>query len=558
MTSPSLLEPSFADALGAIAASDLAPAFKRHWACSIRMIAKALDRPPETIPARWTAVRPPIRWLHHAMSGNREKTLQNHKANARRALLWFAGEHDVPGRGVPLAPEWRSLRQAISDLGRRNRLAGLMRYCSGKEVDPGQVTEAVIDAYMAYRAATASVDDDATARRRIVRAWNACLGIKGWRTLQLLEPPIKAATGPTWEDFPPGLRTDIEAYLAGMSRPRRSATGKRIRPCKPSTIRTRRAELIAITKMAARIVPLESITGLRVFLSPELVEQIVEAYWAQDGEHPSTFTMNLGWRLKSIAGEIGGVEAAELERLDEIRAQLETYRQKGLVPKNLKLIRQVMNRDVWSSVVSLPWGLMRRARQLAEHAPLKAAVTAQLAVAIAILSVAPIRMGNLGRIRLGENLIKPGGPSSPYWLVFPDYDVKNDVPLEFVLDVDRTRLIDEYIHEFRPAALRRFNEPWLFPGESGGHKRLTVVSTQISRCIAAATGIQMTAHQFRHAAAAILLKHRPGEYELVRRLLGHKSIETTRNSYVGLETTQATEIYGRIIRDQLGFEPEDA
>lgn len=67
----------------------------------------------------------------------------------------------------------------------------------------------------------------------------------------------------------------------------------------------------------------------------------------------------------------------------------------------------------------------------------------------------------------------------------------------------------------------------------------------------------MTAHQFRHAAGAILLKHRPGEYELVRRLLGHRSIETTQKAYIGFETTQATEIYGKIIRDQIGFEPED-
>jgi len=47
----------------------------------------------------------------------------------------------------------------------------------------------------------------------------------------------------------------------------------------------------------------------------------------------------------------------------------------------------------------------------------------------------------------------------------------------------------------------------------------------------------MTVHQFRHACAAIYLKHRPGEYEVVRRLLGHRNIQTTINFYCGLETT---------------------
>ena len=63
--------------------------------------------------------------------------------------------------------------------------------------------------------------------------------------------------------------------------------------------------------------------------------------------------------------------------------------------------------------------------------------------------------GNLCGIRLDENLIKPGGPTSPFWLVFPHYDVKNRVDLEFALGEALTKLIEEYIHEFRPVLLRR-------------------------------------------------------------------------------------------------------
>ena len=62
-------------------------------------------------------------------------------------------------------------------------------------------------------------------------------------------------------------------------------------------------------------------------------------------------------------------------------------------------------------------------------------------------------------------------------------------------------------------------------------------------------------HQFRHAAGALILKHRPGEYELVRRILGHKSIQTTINFYWSLETTQASEIFTDIVRQRLDFTP---
>jgi integrase len=217
----------------------------------------------------------------------------------------------------------------------------------------------------------------------------------------------------------------------------------------------------------------------------------------------------------------------------------------------------VLNPKIWTSIVNLPETLMREARQSEEHAPVKAATTAQIAVAIAILTAAPIRLGNLGRIRLGENLIKPAGLDQPYWLVFADYDVKNNVPLEFELDRRLTDLIDEYVDDFRPALIRGSNEPWLFPGDGRSHKSLQTLGTQISERIAAATGVQITPHQFRHAAAAIYLKHRPGEYEMVRRLLGHRNIITTTRFYCGLETMQATKVYGDIIRRELKFEPEE-
>jgi integrase len=187
----------------------------------------------------------------------------------------------------------------------------------------------------------------------------------------------------------------------------------------------------------------------------------------------------------------------------------------------------------------------------------RAAVTAQLAAAIAILSFAPVRLGNLASIRLEYNLIKPGGPDSNYWLVFPDYDVKNRVRLEYPLNADLTNLLNEYVHDFRPNLVRGSNERWLFPGQEGGYKNAISFSTQIVKRIHKATGIRITVHQFRHAAAALILKHDPGNYEFVRRLLGHRSIQTTIDFYSGLENIQASERFGDIVLEQLklGSEP---
>ena len=113
-----------------------------------------------------------------------------------------------------------------------------------------------------------------------------------------------------------------------------------------------------------------------------------------------------------------------------------------------------MQGEAWRALHRLPQVLMAEAKEASYASPTKAAIRAQLAVAIGILNVAPIRRGNLGAIRIGENLIRTGGPGSPYRLVFPDYDVKNRVRLDFPLDAELTALIDDYLFNYRPSA------PW--------------------------------------------------------------------------------------------------
>ena len=108
MTEPMApLEPTFSAAMTAIEdAADLSASVKRHWVCSLRQIAKWLDRPVEVTPARWTAIRLPVGQLHHARLGVTAKTVANHKSNVAAALRWFGKEYNVPSRGVALSAEW--------------------------------------------------------------------------------------------------------------------------------------------------------------------------------------------------------------------------------------------------------------------------------------------------------------------------------------------------------------------------------------------------------------------------------------------------------------------
>jgi hypothetical protein len=356
-----LLEPSFADAIAAIEQAKELPESKRtHWCCSLRNIAKALDRPVESIAARWVAVALQVNQLHHVNSGVEWKTLANHKSNAKRALAWFSGEQGLPLRGTPLKPEWRALRRLLKDRSRLAKLSGLIRYCSLMGIAPDAGDEAVIDAYMAYRKETTALAVDTKARRAIARAWNASRTIEGWPPQRLIEPPLKGKEGLRWEDFPEQLQDDVASHLRSLATHRRLHSGKHLRPCKASTLRTRRTDLISFAKKAVRLgIPIDSLSSLSVLIAPELVDRILDKEWEQNGDEPKTSTIDLAKKLVAVARSAGCLTEEQLTQLDDKRAALEQYRREGMTPKNLKLIRQVLNSEVWARVINCPDELMR-------------------------------------------------------------------------------------------------------------------------------------------------------------------------------------------------------
>jgi integrase len=547
-----MIEASFVEAIAIIGAADELPLQKRrHWATSLRQIAKALDKPLEVIPARFSAIRAEMEHLHEVPAGLTAKTLHNHKSNAKSALLWLSRDKGLPTHGAPLTNDWERLRASTGVALIRMRLSSLMRYCSANAIAADVVNEAVVDRWMTYRQGVGKAATDAD-RRLVAKAWNANVAtVPGWPKRCLKVPPPKGKGELPWDAFPKKLGQDIDKYLEGLTRIRRGPDGRRIRPLKSSTIHTREAELKAAARMAvAAGVPIAKLKSLGALLAPPVAKKLLDAYWVRNGEQPKLYTIDLAKKFVTIALETKCLNKRQVSQLREYHAALEEHRTGGLTDKNIALIRQVMTPGVWNKVVKLVFDLMKEARRDYD-APIRAAVKAQLAIAIAILCFAPVRLVNLTAIRIGFNLIKPAGRESNYWLMFPDFDVKNRVKLNYKLRDELTEIIDEYIHDFRPALLRGRNEDWLFPGQRRGHKNKICFSGQITNRIYRATGLRITVHQFRHAAAAMILQRQPGAYQIVQLLLGHRNADTTLRAYVGFESIRASEVFGKMLFEHL-------
>jgi hypothetical protein len=134
--------------------------------------------------------------------------------------------------------------------------------CEMSEIVPAHGLEGAVDSFVSYRSRCGK-PADAAFRRLMARAWNANVGtIPGWPATQLVVPSAKPLVDIEWGLFPLGLRQDVDRYLERLTRIRRSRTGQRIRPLKPSTIRTRRAELQAAARIAVKNgVPINTLNG---------------------------------------------------------------------------------------------------------------------------------------------------------------------------------------------------------------------------------------------------------------------------------------------------------
>lgn len=163
----------------------------------------------------------------------------------------------------------------------------------------------------------------------------------------------------------------------------------------------------------------------------------------------------------------------------------------------------------------------------------------QIAVAIELLLIAPLRIGNLARLDLEEHFSwSQGGRRGVVHLIIPAAQVKNHQPLEFELLPDTARLLRVYLEEFRPRLVEA-PSAWLFPGRGGNPKHERVLAKQITDTIRERTGLDIHPHLFRHLAAKLYLDRNPGGYEVVRRVLAHRRMETTVGFYTGTETAAA-------------------
>jgi integrase len=189
---------------------------------------------------------------------------------------------------------------------------------------------------------------------------------------------------------------------------------------------------------------------------------------------------------------------------------------------------------------------LRREAEIGKRNPRNNAILAQMAAAIALLQAAPIRLKNLTAIDVNTNLIARG---KSLYLVIAESEVKNNEPIDFELPAETRDILAWYVREHRPVLVSEPTDA-LFPGPRGGAKSSNTLSRQICMTVFKYTQLTFNVHLFRHAGGKLFLDARPGQYEVMRRVLGHRSITTTTTLYAGAETRSAGSHFAAVIAER--------
>jgi integrase len=550
---------TFADLIRAIDGDDtLSATRRRDLKSAIRTFSGKLNLIISEAPASMDYVRKQIDGVHPKQLGIKAKRWQNILSDLRFAINRYGPKPIHRMRTADLPEPWCSLSDLLPAPGLRYGLSRLIKFCALSGIMPGEVDATTIDAFSTWLADHTSSPQPPRKAREAAKSWNKAVEtIPDWPGRRVELAPARDAYCLAWDKMPSKFLEDAEAWLTSLSVDSWYDEDAPLRPLKPSSIKTRRFQVRQAFSVLVRLGhEQEQITSLVTLVQPAHVEQILSFFWERGGKQPSSQAAGIAHCLLGIARHRVKLPEADLRKLKRFKQRV-TPRQSGLTEKNRATLRLFEDQRNKERLLMFPIEVMERANRMSNRAPVKAALLAQTALAVEILLMMPLRLNNLANLHLDRHLEWRG---DRLFIIIPSESVKNDEPIEFELPAESVALLQTYLERFRPTLGNGSGH--LFPGTLAERpKNPTHLSRQITKTLFKETGIRITTHQFRHVAAKIWLDDHPGSYEVMRRVLYHRSINTTTANYTGFETRSATLQFDQFILDQrrrfLEFKEDD-
>lgn len=542
--------------------AELNPTLRRDRVSALRRVCHFAGVAPTMAPASAPEMKSLLARLSPAYCGLAPSSFKTMVSHVRGALNQYrsGGGDDRPSE-FALPARWATLKAAgpkPSRPGHPTRMVALhrfMRFCAQNNWAPEEVDNDKLALFADHLKREVIIDDEHHVRN-VVGAWNwASRNVPGWPKQPLTRARPGRRFNLDWDAFPASLREDLEKCIAFRTRPKLTErhlsnlnTGDLTKPRPPKRLKASSADAIRyqIRSLASACViqgiPAEELTSLSALLNPDFAELALSFFVDRHGgEERSAQTHQLSSTLLTIAKLWCDLTEKELKPLENLLASCR-HIQNEMTQKNRRKLVFLVDQQIRNRLFNLPEGLVKLA-QKAKSAR-RAAFYVQMAVAIEMLLNAPMRVGNLAGLETERHFVKgTAGPRGETHIMIPRQEVKNDEDLDFVLSTGLLKLLDLYKKKYRPVLASGKPSNYLFPTRSGKPIDANHLSTAIVAVTRRYLGVEMNPHLFRHFAADMHLERHPGDYETVRKLLGHKNIRTTIKYYCGRDKATASRDY---------------
>jgi integrase len=540
-------EVSLADILDRVSADETLPKRRRNdVASAIRTLSRVFGRPPAQIAASAPSLRARLKDTTAALAGLSDRRFKN-VISLMRFALNHSGVADWPASHLrTLTAGWRRLLALTRDNQRRFWLSKFAGYCSANGYAPEQVSDTVVDQFYRDLECATLKRNPETVHRKVCQFWNECaVNIAEWPKIILTVPDRRKTYTLPWSAFPASFVEDLEAYLAYLAG-NDVMEIRNFRPLRPSSIKTNR-ELIR--QYASALVHCghdpHEIKLLSDLLPIEIVKKGLRYYTSRANGSGNRQAHRYLVLLNTTAKRWAGIEPAHADQLKLLLTSVGKKiggQKSGLTEKNKTRLAQFDsdNGEAIDALLNAPQRIMSKL-PLNRPPTHDEALAAQTALAIEILVMIPLRVQNAVGLDLERQIIR--GRDGSARIAIASEEVKNRFDIEAPLPKPTAELLDLYLMHFRPR-LKNANTRWLFPGRGLLHpKSIQQLRKQFQDTFARDFGLKVNPHLFRHLAAMIFLRANPGQYGVVKLLLGHKSIETTMAFYCGFEASAAVRQY---------------
>ena len=249
---------------------------RRDLRSSVKRVALLMGDDPARIPLDLRAISAKLGTVSPVASGLSTKSLANIRSDFLAAVK-VSGLKPVqrPAR-TPLSPAWTKLFAALSARRAHIGLSRLARYASGKGIEPEEINDATIEAFITTVRHESLHRKPNDLHRMVALIWNEVAQRSGF-DLQPVEVPSfrRPAKRIEWTRLTNAFRKDVDKYLAWCGRSDAFAANARPRVLAAQTIKLHQNQIYAaITALVESGIKPTTIKSLADLVSPENFAQV--------------------------------------------------------------------------------------------------------------------------------------------------------------------------------------------------------------------------------------------------------------------------------------------